>query len=262
MAASDPLDLTPERLAEMRAGQAAAIARRHRRAAPPLTRVLPAPVVIRLGGRLVAVGELRLIDLAELQQWLTDQVPHPLDALPPAGLDPDPESRRSRVLAAWEAAKDYPPRFGSASARPLLASAAGLVRVLGLCLRRGDPAATEADALDLATAMDALDWARLHRVAYGGESWQELLRELDPPADDPAPPPNWVEAILDVVEHRHWTFEQVGHLTLSQWRALRGGANAFAYRCEPRPGETLAEARERERRMLLPNPEEPPDHGR
>lgn len=243
-----PPELTPEQTAELLAGQAAAIARRRVRSAPPLTRVLAAPCVVPLGGVPTRLGELTLSDLAALQQWVADRSPHPLDGLPPAGLDDEPETRRERLKAAWEAARTWPPRFASPEARALTTSPTGLLELLRLCLRRADPGATEADALEVAGRMVAADWATVHRVAFGVDPWREILLEVEPEPE--SPPVNWVEAILEVVERTGWTLPQVGELTVSQWRAIRGGVEAFAYKFTPRPGESLRETRDREARMF------------
>ena len=89
---------------------------------------------------------------------------------------------------------------------------------------------------------------------------REILRELDPPAEADEPGPvNWVEVILDLVRDTKWTFDAVGNLTISQWRGLRGGVNAFCYRCDPRPGESLRDTRERERKLFAPDPDPQPE---
>lgn len=240
--------VSPEREARFVAGHAAAVAKRNRRGLPPLTRVLPRPVRLELGGVVCLVSELRLSDLADLQQWLAEQVPHPCDAVTAT----DPADRRSQLLAAWEAAKAYPPRFGTPESRTFTLSAGWLVRLLWLALRREAPALTEDEARALATRLSLDEVARLHRVAYGTDAWAEIARELDPD-DVTAQPLDWVEAILDLLErHPGWTFTTVADLTISQWRALRCGPEAFTYRNTPREGESLKDARERERRAFAP----------
>ncbi len=70
-----PVD--PDREAALIAGRDAALARRRARGCPPLTRVIPRPTRCTLGGLPITLGELRLADLAELQQWLTERTAHP-----------------------------------------------------------------------------------------------------------------------------------------------------------------------------------------
>lgn len=153
-------------------------------ASPPITRVIPVGRAIPLGGSLRVVWEFRLSEVAQIQAWLEEQTPHPLEGLPPAWADPDPEGRPGRLAAAWEAAGDWPVRSGSRRAAELLGTAEGRAFFLALALRRTYPDFGVAEALELLPRVTPAEWAGLRRVVYGITPREELAAELDP--DPPA----------------------------------------------------------------------------
>lgn len=246
--------ISAERLAELLAGQAAAIERRNRRAAPPITRILPQSFPLSLGGVECLVGELTLSDVAAIQAWLTARTPDPLLALGSAATDEPPADRRRRLIEAWHAARDWPIRFGSSAARSYLTSPEGMGLILSLVLARYDRRNLD-QVVTIAGAMNLAEWSALYRAAYATEPWQALLAELDPDSQDDSPSRlmDWIEAFDELAKTYGWTPEQVGKLTLSQWRAIRGGSDAFAYKLPLKPGETPAEALARERRIFSPH---------
>lgn len=129
--------------------------------------MLPVARVVVLGGAPRAAIELQLRDIAEFQAWLEEAVPHPLADMPPAWCDPEPGTRRSRVLAAWEAAKTWPVRFGSPEGNLLMASDGGRALFLAVCLRKLDARFTAVDAVELLPRVTPQEWSGLSRVAYG-----------------------------------------------------------------------------------------------
>lgn len=235
-------------LARLRA-LAALASRRKSRDAVPLDWLLPRVRFVPLGGMSRPVAELRLRDLADLQGWLADQAPHPLRDVPPERLDPEPETRRARLQAAWKAARDWPPRLGSEDAAALLESPAGRVAFVAVCLRRCDPSVTAEDAATVAAAMDAAEWANLRRVAWGLQPWRELQGELDPTSLDApdAGPPDWTEAFHEIAGRTGWTFDEIGALTLGQYRAIRSGSGPVYRGLTRRHGETPEQLAARER---------------
>jgi hypothetical protein len=72
---SQALDFSKLDVAALRKGRDAAFARA-RDHSPPITRVCPVSRAIPLGGKPRVASELRIADLAELQAWLEEQVPH------------------------------------------------------------------------------------------------------------------------------------------------------------------------------------------
>jgi hypothetical protein len=239
--------LSPEQ-ARALADLAAAARLRRGRSAPSLSLCLPRVEIVALAGVARPVMELRLCDLADLQGWLADQVPHPLAGVPPAWADPDPATRPDRLKAAWRRAREWPPKLGTPQAGEVLGTPAGLVAFVLVCLRRCDPSVTATDAAEVAAKMGPAEWATLRRIAWGRQPWEELREELDPSAaEDPGPPPDWAEGFQDLAATTGWTFEQIGELTVTQYRIARSGT-APAYRGLVRgAGETLEQLAARER---------------
>lgn len=240
--------LSPEQ-AQALAALAAKAARRRGRSAPVITACLPRVELLSLAGTVRPVMELRLRDLADLQGWLSDHVPHPLRDVPPAWADPHPETRRERLQAAWQQAREWPPKLGTPQAGEILATPAGLVAFVLVCLQRCDATVTATEAASIAAGMSGAEWAALRRVAWGRQPWEELREELDPDAqaEDSGPPPDWAEGFHDLANRTGWTFGVIGELTVTQYRVVRSGT-APAYRGMVRKaGETLEQLAARER---------------
>lgn len=226
-----------------------------------ISRVLPRPRLLTLGGATYLVGELRLSDIADLQSWLEGVAPHPLADLPDIDEDPEPETRRRRVLSCWKAVRGWPPAYGSDAASIYLNSAAGMIAFLLVVLRRHQPAATAEDAAALASRMSLADWKMLRRTVYAadGDLWKELIAEIDPEYEAyEGKPIDWGEEFERISADRGWTYEQIGEMTIGQWRNLHAGGKRETFKMRPRPGETMKELGERTKRMFA---EEAPDAG-
>jgi hypothetical protein len=215
--ASQALDFSKLDVAALRRGRDAAFARA-RDHSPPITRVCPVSRAIPLGGGHRTASELRIADLAQLQAWLEEQVPHPLASIPPAWADSEPESRLERLAAAWEAAASWPVRYGTERAAELLGTIPGRAFFLWLCLRRDDPTFGVVDALALLHEITHAEWAGLLRVAYGRTPRQEIADELAPD-ETPGRMSNWcVSFHRAVMSDAGITYANIGELTISQWR--------------------------------------------
>jgi hypothetical protein len=188
---------------------------------PPITRVIPVPRAVQLGGREYVASELTLGDLAELQAWLEEAEPHPLEGLPPAWADPEPETRPARLAAAWERARAWPPRLGTDRGAELLASPGGRAFFLTLCLRRARPDFGPAEALDLLRRITPTEWSALRRVAYAITPREELVAELDDGADAGDGPPDWCRSVHNAIQAEGCPdYAGLAALHLGQWRNL------------------------------------------
>lgn len=215
--------------------------------------IFPQPTAVELGGRLVALREFRLRDLAALQALVATLAGDPLAGLATAA------DRVAALREAWPGAKAWPPPLGSAGARECLATAEGLAGELLVMLRTGDPDATLDEALDLVVAMTADEWARARRICWGLAPWKSIAAELDPEWSDgppPAPgpgrePPSWSERVAELCRPGNgYTFDQVEGMFLSQWRALCSGGKPDRYRARPRLGESIIDAAKRAARVF------------
>ncbi len=196
---------------------------RSRDIAAPITRVLPVHRTVRLGGAQVVARELRIGDLAQLQAWLEESDPDPMDGLPPAWADPDPETRPARLAAAWEAAETWPPRLFSEAGAALLATPAGMAFLMSLCVvsLRGDLVRI----LEILPDVAPVEWSAFERIAWGITPRAALAAELAPDRS-PARAVDWFKALdwaTSAEGGAGLSRAEFAALTLSEWRALGTG---------------------------------------
>lgn len=207
----------------------------------PLDLLFPRPVLVTLAGEPFAASELTLGDLALLQSWLRQAAPHPLRDLPPPWADPEPGTRRARLVDAWHAAKAWPPAVGDGDDAAYLGSPEGRAVFLVLVLGKHDESFTAERAAGLVGRMSAADWAALRRVAWGVPPWRELAGELDDVwAEHQArrsEPADWGELVVEAVRDGH-DFATLAGWTLTQFRLFRSGGKADEYRAVQSPGES------------------------
>jgi hypothetical protein len=187
---------------------------------PQITRALPVARAIPLGGSPRVASELQLKDLAELQAWLEEREPHPMDGMPPAWADPEPETRPGRLAAAWERAATWPARLGTDRAAGLLEVPEGRCFFLLLVLRKADPGFGLAEAAGLLPRITPAEWSGLARVAWAINPREEIAGELAPDRS-PAGGSNWCLSLHRATQAGGgMTYRELGGLYLSQWRNL------------------------------------------
>jgi hypothetical protein len=199
---------------------------------PPITRALPVARAIPLGGSPHVATELQLKDLAELQGWLEEREPHPLDGMPPAWADPEPETRLERLAAAWERSATWPARLGTDRAAGLLEGPEGRCFFLILVLRKAEPGFGLAGALDLLPRVTPAEWAGLRRVAWAISPREEIASELAPDRS-PSGGSNWCVSLHRATQAGGgMTYRELGGLYLSQWRLLCSDGKAREFSAE------------------------------
>lgn len=215
----------------------------------PLLDLFPAEATtVRVAGRALAIRPLTLADLAGLDAAIGAACPFVAEP-PPAGLDAWRERRH--WAKEWKRARAWPLPF------PAIAGT-GPGRVL-LLRRVADVSEAEAPAI-VAGATEA-EWRAIEDAAHGVHPADRLLRLMDPdrPLSDPeAESVTLEEAIAGVCRDFGWTLEEVGRLTLRQFRALRAGGSPSPRKLVPKPGETMAAACRERRRLLAETDEGPP----
>lgn len=212
----------------------------------PLDVLFPRPVLVTLAGIPYRAGPLTLGDLADLQSWLRQAAGHPLAGLPPGHMDPDPSTRRARLVSAWHESKRWPPEVGSGDEPPYLESPEGRAVFLVLCLKRYDDSFTADEAAMLAEEMTAGDWANLRRIAWGIPPWRELAGELDPvwlehQIKSAADGPGWSEAIVKVMQEGKYGYAEIEKWTPAMLAAYCSEGKAGEYRAVMAPDESREE---------------------
>lgn len=216
----------------------------------PLRAVFPAPVFVPLGGELYSVAEFTLGDLATLDRWL-DSLVDPVADIVPAVCDPEPDTRKARLVAAWRGLGDRP-YLGTDAGAELLDSVEGrAVQLLIACDRAGSPIDAER-AMAAVTDATVAEWMAFDRAAWAVPAWRSIARELDPDwwmasleesagneDDDPA---DWGRTVVRLVMDRGWKLADIQAVTIGQWRLLCRGGKAERYTGPPqRDGESAAD---------------------
>lgn len=207
---------------------------------PPITRLIPCPRAIRLGGRTVVVIELRYRDRAMLQAWMEEEAGHPLEGLPPSWADPDPSTRPARLAEAFAKAESWPPRLGTPEGSRLLGTSPGRAWFLHLCLSRCSSSIDLAEVLEIADAATPAEWSHLERIAWGISPLEEIAAELAPD-DSPRPAADWDGLFYACLERWHMTPDRVAELTGTQLRSL--ASEGKPPEKSPEHAELMAQAR-------------------
>ena len=188
-----------------------------------LLEILPQPRSIPLAGRLWKVSPLRIMDLARIQSWLQEVVPHPLEDHRDRILDAQGRERKKAIMRCQRqiATANYPPVYPSAFSRLILANEQGGRFYFGYLLGR-DQAVTDADLDHIVACITDEERDRLDDLLWGGSSQWELV--LNPPRIIKGGKPiDWCETFVKLSERYHMTPEQIGHLTVDQFNTLRFG---------------------------------------
>lgn len=196
--------------------------KQHERHSAPITRVIPVPRSIELGGdgRRYTVSEMRLRDLADLQAYLEEVEPNPLDSFPPPWADPDPDTRPARLAALKKRAAEWPPRLMTERGRTILGSSGGRTYFLTLLVRRHRPDFGIEEARDLLEQVTPTQWATLWRIAWAITPLAEIAAEQDT-RDEPDRPIDWCQQLHYAAgDHAATAYPHLGELTLGQWRNL------------------------------------------
>lgn len=179
-----------------------------------------APRAVSVAGEIYMVAPLRPLDLGELQAWIKDRVPHPVDAIKASLEAMDPIERRAAERAAVVAGRDWPPAVGSRDGAMLLLTE-GLGKFLEVVLRRHRPGFTEADGWQLAARMTQAEFLTLADRAFGREG--ELPHE--PRSNGKRDRvQGWGEVFEAVHKLTGWTYAAIAEMSLPAIEAkLNGG---------------------------------------
>lgn len=188
-----------------------------------ITAIFPRHREVSLGGRTFRVGELRLSDLADLQDWLDRCWADPLAGLRERLRDMDDAERRAALAPAYDVAEAGPPTWGDEQGRALFATGAGILEIFRVALRRHHP---ELDAEVVATIAERttpVEYAALKRILYGVGPLDEIEAWLGLDQGPSGCQVGWPRATSEVAELYGWSLEYIEGLTIRQFRAARSG---------------------------------------
>jgi hypothetical protein len=210
--------------------------------------LLPYPRPVTLAGRAFLVSEFRIRDIWELEAWLEEHTPYPLEGVPSLADDPKPTTRKCRLRALRSAALAWPPCRFTAQGDELFATEEGLVLYLDVALRRDNP---DLDSILVALAAELTpeDWRRLGRRTWGAHPIDELLREIDPDSVE-GDPFNWWKLFQALREQQPTLTEaEFAELTLTQCKCRLGHSRVPA----PKPLMSASQWRDDQRKWLDPD---------
>lgn len=105
------------------------------------------PTPVDIGGRRILLSEYTLAQLADLQAWIKEHRPHPIDAIRGRLGGLDAADREVLLEKARVDALDWPPVPGTkAGSDALFSSPAGMLFALRVALQAHHPGATDRDA--------------------------------------------------------------------------------------------------------------------
>jgi hypothetical protein len=187
-----------------------------------------------LGGAVYTVGQLRLCDLAELQDFLERVYkPHPYLERWDEVHASEGKDRERILLQIRRADYSWPPIWGGDEANRVFASVGGMAKVLQVVLSRYQDVTLE-DCLKIANAMKddprmALEFQSFVYDIAPGQRFYSLINPSDDSPDefDPlrAPQDGWGAAIDEICRERHLDYAVVGEWTISQYRAAKNKGN-------------------------------------
>jgi hypothetical protein len=189
-----------------------------------ITAIFPRPREVTLGGRTFRVEELRLGDLADLQDWLDRGWECPLDGVRESLPAMDAAGRDDLLRGLWDDVEAGPPRWGAGRWRALFGTGAGILEIFRVALRRHHPEITGEDLVAVAERTSPAEYAAMRRVLFRVEPMDELEAWLEIEPDEAGRPIGWPQAVCEVAEaYPGWTLADIEGLTIGQFRALRLG---------------------------------------
>lgn len=123
---------------------------------PSLTQLAGQPELsLTIRGKTYLFSELRLKELVELQKWLQENTPHPIDQIK-GRLDGLSDQERMTLLSeARHDAKDWPPQVGDRDgARLLITTLPGQIEALYVGLKNHHPEVTRDEIFDIYRALE------------------------------------------------------------------------------------------------------------
>ncbi len=222
-----------------------------------LTQVLPQPVPIRLAGVDYLARQLRLKDIAAIQEWIALASPCPAAQYRPIWEALDGEDRQKVAARAYLAAEHWPPEVATPDGDAVLlyqfedGRRHGVELLLRIVLD-ANPGIDNELIASLATSITLSEFSELTSIAYGVDILDELAALIDLPPDERGPreATNWGKIAWDIIEATGYTFDQIGDLYLSQMKILRSGGEHARGHIPMRPGMDIASESKRRRRLF------------
>lgn len=128
------------------------------------------PRKITLARKSYLIPPLAFSDLSSTIQWIKENRTGPLDTLGDmVRMGVPPESMREVVIKAYADARNWPPRFGSVEWAAAFDTLDGLIFLLTLGLRRGQPDLTDEEIKHVADNVSVVELSEYIEAIHGVE---------------------------------------------------------------------------------------------
>lgn len=143
-----------------------------------LTRIVPQPVEMEIGGRIIKFAQLRIGEIARIQAWL-DSLPSPLQQIRPMleGLEPD--ERKTLLIEAQKELRNWPPQYGTVKGLELIGRPEGTKIFMRAALKRCQHSMTDAECDEITESLEMDQLADVIEIASTGK-----LSEKTPQASE------------------------------------------------------------------------------
>lgn len=191
----------------------------------PITTIIPRPSTVKLGVLDYQVGEFRLIDIADLQQFLDDRHGDPIDYIRAEIDEQGPEEWERELADAYEEA-DQPYAFvhGEYVPRSQKERLEQSLHFILTALRQYQPEMTYAKVREIAAELEPGQMSKLNRIVWGTAPIDEIGRLLGMVPRRNRLSLSWPKAIVEILSvYSGYTLADVYRLTLSEFWYLRSG---------------------------------------
>lgn len=203
----------------------------------PITSVFSRPRPVSLAGRTFLVGEVRLADVIDLQEFIERRSVSPLEASWDELGRLDGRARAATLYGILDRLEEYPPLYGKSDGFRVLDCAEGIFEMFRVILRWSHPELDVADENGRYPSIEALagavndspngraEYAEMKRVWRRATQAEEVSLMLGIGAVGVGDEIGWPKAIFEVIQATGWTFGYIEGLTLSQFKTVRTGGN-------------------------------------
>lgn len=190
-----------------------------------LLEILPQPRKVTLAGHEYRVSPLRIVDLAKIQAFIEDCIPHPYEGHREAIFASEGRERKKAVMRVQLQVQraDYPPVYPSTFTDVLFATVIGGSFFYSMILGRDNSIAAE-DVDRIVADVTPEERTALDNVLWGVTTAREFELMLNPPiVVSGGKPIDFCETFARIGEKYRMTPDQIGQLTVDQFRVYRDG---------------------------------------
>jgi hypothetical protein len=219
-----------------------------------LSCLFPEPVILSLCGRTFVVEQLRIKDIAKIQNFLERLVPHPF-----VGKEDlfTKEGREVEVLRLRREDYQYPVVFGSEQAETILNTVGGRAFLLLVTLGKHDLGISEEECIEIARSISVKEWLEFICCIYHITPRDRFFNLLNPSKQVvkegiQAPQDLWGEKVDELARAYGVAHQKIGEMTISQFRLARnnGKVTRPSMPKENLTHEEIVERVNRERALL------------